>query len=66
MCDKKATVTCWYCLFFEYKCESETDFPMEGFCEFKKASRQIFDEICDNFEINPCVHTKKYYPKKND
>ena len=66
MCDKKATVTCWYCLFFEYKYEKENDFSTEGFCKSKKVRKEIFDKICDDFEISPGVHTNKYYPKKNE
>ena len=65
-CDKKVMVTCLYCRFYKFSYKSENDISTEGYCILKNVSRQLFSEICEDFKINPCIHTPKYYPGKDE
>lgn len=63
-CDKKTTVTCFYCYFHKLHYISEKDFDDKGYCKLKNIPKLAFDKICEEFKIKPCIHTKKYYPGK--
>ncbi|MBE6760821.1 MAG: hypothetical protein E7551_00870 [Ruminococcaceae bacterium] len=63
-CNKKVTVTCWYCKFHNLYYELIEDFNYEGYCVLKNISKSGLDKICEEFQIKPCIHTSKYYPSK--
>ena len=62
-------VTCFYCEYFE--CLYQFKYPkytmvLYGLCNKKKTCRSRNAHICDSFKLRQGLHTRKWYPNKQE